>query len=331
MKIYVEMPKGFIRDSFLTEENIAYLESLGEVSWNELERHLTPEEFRDALEGVDVCVCGWGVPRFDGTVLEKADKLKLVAYTAGSVAGIVSEEMYSRGIRIVAGNDVFARTVAEAALAHMLLMLRRFPEYECRTIPGGWKPVDFRNESLFDNTIGIVGLGATSRHLLKMLQPFHPRILLYSGHTTPEEAAALGVEKATLEDIFSQCRIISLHTAKSTANHHLVGEALLRLMGQDAILINTARGALIDEEALLRHLRSGHIRASLDVYQHEPLPLDHPLRSLHNVHLQPHLAGPTMDQRPAAARIVLEDIRRFQNGESLFQEITQNRASTMTR
>lgn len=333
MKIYMAMPVGLVRDSFMTKENIEMLESLGEVTWNESSDPLTPEVLRDALVDVDICVCGWGCPKFTEEVLEKANKLKLIAYTAGTVSRIVSDEMYARGIRIVCGNEVFARTVAEGTLTHMLYMVRRFSEYEMRTVEGGWKPANFKTESLFDQTIGIVGYGAISRNLIEMLKPFNAKIKLFSKHTSEEQAAAIGVQKASLEEIFSTCRVISLNTAKNPANFHMINDSLLSLMQDGAILVNTARGDLIDEEALAKHLQTGRIRASLDVYEIEPPVPEHPFWKIpvETLHMQPHLGGPTMDQRSAAARFVFEDIIRFQKGEPLQNEITAARSQTMSK
>ena len=179
MKIYVEMPKGKTTDTFMTAENIALLESLGEVTWNESENHLTPEQLRDALEGVDVCVCGWGVPKFDEVVLAKADKLRHIAYVAGSVANLVTDEMYEKGIRVSCGNEGFAESVAEGAMAHILASLRRLKEYDARkTTTPWWDPNDFAPERLIEQTVGIVGYGAIARHLLKMLKPFRVKVKL---------------------------------------------------------------------------------------------------------------------------------------------------------
>lgn len=334
MKIYVSMPRGQTTDSFFTKENIELLESLGEVTWNQeqSERRISPEALRDALEGVDVLFCSWGCPPLTAEILEKADKLKLVCYTAGSVGKLVTDEMYDKGIRVVGGNEAFAISVAEGTMTHILASQRSFGEFECRNIPGGWKTASTSTKSLLGKTVGIVGYGAISRHLLTMLKPFKVKIKLFSNHTTQEQAAALGVQKADLEEIFSTCDIVSLHCAKSEKNHHLVNDALLSIMKQDALLVNTSRGDVIDEEALVRHIKSGHIRASLDVYEHEPLPADHPLRDLGwRVNLQPHLGGPTMDYRYAAARLVIDDLKRFQNGEPLENEILPWRAQMMTK
>lgn len=331
MNILVEMPRGYVTDTFLTPENIRRLEALGNVTWNQSEQHMSREEFRDALAGVDVCVCGWGVPRFDSYVLEKADRLKLVAYTAGSVSKVVSDDMYNKGIRIVCGNEAFGQSVAEGTIAYMLASLRRIPEMRKHMQTQGWRPERYLTESISDQTIGLVGLGAVSRYLIEMLKPFHVHIKLYSKHTSPESAEKMGVELAELEDIFSTCKIVSLHCARSPANYHLVNDRLLSMMQPNALLINTARGDIIDEAALVRHLEQEHIRAVLDVYEVEPLPLDSPLRGQKNALLIPHMGGPAIDRRPYCAKLVLEDIERLQKGQALENEITPSRANTMTK
>lgn len=332
MKILVAWKNG--RETFMTQENIDLLNSLGEVVWMEdEERKMDPAKLRDALEGIDVLLTGWGCCQLNEYVLEKADKLKFVAYTAGSVAHIVSDAMYAKGIRISAGNDVFARVVAEGTIAQMMYSLRLFAQSDMRVCHWKTNLGNYYNESLWEQRVGIVGYGAISRNLINMLKVFDAKIKLYSRHMTDEQAAALGVQKASLEEIFSTCRVISLNTAKSPENHHLVNDELLSLMEQDALLVNTARGDLIDEEALAKHLHSGHIRAALDVYEKEPPVDESPLWTVpaDRLHMMPHMAGPTIDQRPAAARIVIEDIARFQKGEPLQHEINASRAQTMTK
>ena len=326
---------NYKRESFLTEENLALLESLGEVVYlpDREAKRVDPDMMREALVDVDVLVCGWAVCRLDEYVLEKANKLKLVAYTAGSVAGVISDAMYAKGIRIVSGNEGFARVVAEATVAQMMYSLRKYAETDMRVCTWQNPNNEWQTESLWDQRVGIVGFGATSRNLINMLKVFNAKIKLFSRHMTEEEAAQLGVQKASLEEIFSTCRVISLNTSKTPQNHHLVNDELLSLMEQDALLVNTARGDLIDEEALAKHLLSGHIRAALDVYAKEPLVAESPLWKVpaDRLHMLPHMAGPTPDQRPACARLVIGDIARFQKGEPLQNEISASRSATMTR
>lgn len=331
MKILVEMPQGAVSASFLNEQNVAFIESLGDVIWNPRDRHFTPEEFRDALEDVDVCICGWGVPKFDEFVLEKAGNLKIIAYTAGSVARVVTDAVYEKGIHVLSGNEAFAICVAEGTVGYMIAALRDLRGNERLMQQNGWKPALFSNRTLLEKTVGIVGYGSISKYLLEMLKPFRVKILLYSNHTTEEEAQRLGVKKATLEEIFTACDIVSLHCARSPATYHLVNRQLLDRMKPGALIVNTSRGDVIDEQVLTEYLAAGKICAALDVFEKEPLAMDSPLRQLDNVYLQPHLGGPTMDYRCAAARLVLEDIRRYQLGQPMENEISRQRSAMMTK
>ena len=331
MRIFVASPAGATRNTFLTKENAEYLEKLGDVVWYESTTPISAQELRDALVDMDVCVCGWGTPRFDEFVLEKANKLKLISYLCGSVAGIVSDAMYERGIHVVSGNAVFAETLAEGTLAYIMTALRRIPEYTNAMQKNGWAPSGFYTQSIIGKTIGIIGLGATSRYLIEMLKPFNVHIKLFSRHLPETEAQCMGVEKAELEDIFSSCDIVSLHCARNAQNYHMVNDELLSKMKPGALLVNTARGDIIDESALAAHLKAGRIRAILDVYEIEPLPIDSELRHLDNCVLIPHMGGPTIDRRRDAARIALEDIENFKENLPLKHEVSRARAAQMTK
>lgn len=331
MNILIAMCDNAVTRSFLSDENLETLSQLGTVYWDHTVDTITPQWLRDHLPGMDVCVCGWGIPRFDANVLEKADQLKLVAYVAGSVFNVVSDEMYERGVRIVCGNEMFAQSVAEGTMAFMLASLRRIVSLDRQVHNGGWRNEMFSSEGLLEKTVGLVGYGAITRHLIPMLKPFHVKIKLFSKHMTEEEAQAIGVQKASLEEIFSTCKVVSLHCARSTENYHLVDRKLLQLLMPGALLVNTARGDIIDEAALADALATGRFHAVLDVYEQEPLPMDSPLRKLDNVILMPHTGGPTVDRRPACARVVIGDIARLQQGLPLENEIVSWRAKMMTK
>jgi len=330
MNIYVAIPEGDTRSTFLTDDNVAFLETLGRLTWNDTGDYLTPDQLAHALRDVDVLVCGWGTPSLTEDMLRYANRLKLVAYVCGSVANVATDAMYAKGIRILSGNEAFAVSVAEGTIAYMLCALRYIPFYVNHMRTEGWNSEKNYSYGLLGKTVGLVGYGAITRHLLGLLRPFGVKIKLYSGHMTAEEAAKLGVEKATLEEIFSTCEVVSLHCARNAQNYHLVDSRLLSLLRDGAVLINTARGDVIDEEALAREAATGRIRAMLDVYEEEPLRMDSPLRGMENVILMPHKGGPTQDKRRDAGRIVLEDIARFQKGEPLQNEISPSRAKMMT-
>lgn len=330
-KILVAMPEGDVRDSFFTREAIEAAEALGSVKWNGLGRHYTPEELRDALEVIDVCFTGWGVPRLTGHVLEKAKQLKVLAHTGGSVANICSVELYQAGVRVISGNDIYAKSVAEGVISYMLCALRRLPDYLAMTRDQGWHSGTWYNEGLLGQSLGLVGFGAISRYLLQMLKPFDMRVKVYSRYMSEEEAADLGVQKAGLEEIFDTCKIVSIHSANTPQNHHLINQGLLKRLQPGALFVNTARGMIVDEAALAEELKTGRFRAFLDVYQTEPLPGDSPLRSLENVYLMPHMAGPTIDRRPAVVKGLADDIASLMAGGGMDLEISEKRAAQMSQ
>lgn len=330
VEILVTIPKQQVFETFFDAENIRRLERIGHVRWNETGSQFTHEQLCEAIRGVDICVTGWGTPQLDEQVMECADRLRLLAHTGGSVNGYVSEALYARGVRVVSGNEVFAESVAESVIAYALASLRRIPFYSTGLAEGHW-PATFENRGLLERSVGIVGYGMIARYLVEMLRPFHCPIKVFSRHISPEELQRTGMTKADLPEIFQTCDIVSIHSGMTQENYHLVTEQLLDSMKPGALLINTARGAVIDEPALCRVLaRRPDLFAALDVYETEPLPADHPLTSLPNTLLMPHQGGPTIDRRLAVTRAVTEDIVRFLEEKPLRCEIKQSYAAKMS-
>lgn len=333
LKILVTMPKHRVFYTFFNEKLMKKLAEIGDVTWNESDsQQLTKEELAIRIKDIDICVTGWGTPPFDEEVLVNANKLRLIAHTGGSVNPYVTDAVYEKGIRVVSGNNVFAESVAESVIAYALAALRDIPKFSTDLQQGIW-PNGYYNEGLLNKKIGIVGYGMIARYTVEMLKVFHPdEILVYSRHIAQEELDRHGMRKAELAEIFATCDIVSLHSAMTPENYHLVTEELMDSMQDGALLINTARGGIIDEEALCRVLaRRNKLRAVLDVYKVEPLPAGHPLFDLNNVILMPHMGGPTVDRRLVVTRSVIEDMQRFLSGEPMRCEISQAYAQKMTR
>ena len=329
IKILVSIPDGEVRDSFFSEEQRVRLERLGCVEWNANAEQYGEEELAEKLRGVDICISGWGNTPFHEKTLKYADKLKLIAHIGGSVRPMVGDAAFERGIRVCSGNRVFAESVAEGVLAYMLCSLRRIGEYEARMAAGEW-PSLIGTRGLLGRSVGLVGYGMIAEYLVKFLKPFGCRIMVSSRHISAEELAEAGIEAAAAEVIFRTCDIVSLHSSLTARTKHSIGADLLNSMKDGALLVNTARGALIDEEALVSVLQERPVWAALDVFETEPLPMDSPLRECERVLLMPHAAGPTADRRYVVTSHVLDDIGRFLNGEPLDCEIDFARAGTMT-
>lgn len=329
IKILVSIPDGEVRDSFFSEELRERLERLGCVEWNANTEQYGEEELAEKLRGVDICISGWGNTPFHEKTLKYADKLKLIAHIGGSVRPMVGDVAFERGIRVCSGNRGFAESVAEGVLTYMLCSLRKIGEYEARMAAGEW-PSLIGTRGLLGRSVGLVGYGMIAEYLVKFLKPFGCRIMVSSRHISAEELAEAGIEAAAAEEIFRTCDIVSLHSSLTARTKHSIGADLLNSMKDGALLVNTARGALIDEEALVSVLQERPVWAALDVFETEPLPMDSPLRECERVLLMPHAAGPTADRRYVVTSHVLDDIGRFLNGEPLDCEIDFARAGTMT-
>ncbi len=321
MKILVTIPDGDIKDTFYTEKSKAAVESLGEVIYNPLGRQYTPEELRDALVGIDVCITSWETPKLTEEVLSRADKLKIVAHGAGSVAPYVSEAVFDKNIHVLTGNPVFAESVAEGCIAYIMCSYRNLERHIMQMRCGAWKEPNPKNRGIMDRSIGLVGFGLIAKNFVRMLAPFHMDIKIYSSHMSEEEARSYGATKASLDEIFSTCDIISMHAAASPERYHMIKYEHFSKMKDGALFINTARSSLIDQDALEKVMETGRVSAVLDVFEGEPPAPDWKMRSMPNVILLPHMGGPTIDRREAVILEVVRDIKCVWEGR--IEDVTE--------
>lgn len=331
MKILVTVGDGEVKDSFFTPRAKAALEALGEVEYNDTGRQaFTKEELIAHIKDVDILVTGWKTPRIDEDVLKAANRLRIHAHTGGTVATMICKEEYDRGILVLSGNDIFARSVAEGCLAYTLMALRKLYDDVSSMKQKGWRRIPGQNGGLIGKKIGIIGYGAIAKYYIGLLQWFQPEILVVSKYITQEEASGLGVRIAAAEEAFETCDIISLHAALNEENRGSVTGDLLRRIKPGALFVNTARAGIVDEEAMMRELRTGRFQAVLDVYHKEPLPPDSELRSMENVLLFPHMAGPTFDMREKVTLKLAEDIKAILEGREYEDFIPYDYAVRMT-
>ena len=333
MKFLITLGKDERFETFFPKENRALAESLGEVIWNEGEAQWSQAEAAEKIGDADVYVTGWDCPRLDETILDKAKNLKLMVHLCGTVVPYASDAVWDRGVRVISGNDIMAESVAEATVAYILTAQRRIPFYHRRfTEKRIWREGGEFTDSLIGKTIGLVSYGAIAKHLVRMLSPFRVKIKVYDIAPLPEkDKTAYGLTEASLEEIFSTCDIVSLHTPLYDATYHMIDDRLLSLLKKDALLVNTARGGLVDNEALVRHLKSKDFRAIIDVYEEEPPRADHPLFDCENAILIPHLGGPTVNLRAYMAEVLLKEASAYTKGEGdLPHEITKEMKNRMS-
>jgi len=269
-----------------------------EVIENSTERQMTAAEVLARIGDCDAVITGWGSPAFSREALDAAPRLKLVAHTAGSVKGLFSDELVRevlipRGINVYSGANGIALNVAEATIGLMILATRRWVEHSAAFSEKKRGGADFSRNAQFltGATVGLVSASLVGRHVLRVLQPFECRILIYDPFLSPEAARSLGAELTDLDTLFERSDIVSLHAPKLPATDNMIGAAQLAKLRDGGVFVNTSRGSVVDHDALLAECRTGRIVAALDVTEPEPLPPDSEFWTLPNVILLPHIAG----------------------------------------
>lgn len=331
-KILVQIPRNLVNE-FFSSETMNEFHALGEVVWNPYDRSFTDEELKERMKGIHTVITTWRTAAITQEVLKEADQLAVIAHMAGSVKPVLPEPdgIYDRGIRVLNSNYAIGVSVSESALAMILALGHNIVQVD-RLMRSGLTSKNRSMETfeLRGKTVGLVGLGMVAREVIKLLQPFGVRILGYDPFVTQETAKQLQVELAGLHELISQSDIISLHAPKVPETHEMIGKQELALIKDGAMLINTARGDIIDEAALVEELRKKRFYAGLDVFVVEPLAADSELRQLDNVIVRPHLAGVNPDSRLRIGKLMVEDLKRLYNGEPTLYEVKKEQLAIMT-
>jgi len=243
------------------------------------------------------------------------------------VCGIIPTSIYARGITLCHAAPIIADSVAEFCISLELLWLRR-PHIMDRQLKAGvpWREVgQFTGSLLAARRVGLVGSGYVAQRHIRLLLAFGATVRVADPYLSAERAAELGVERASLEEVFGESDIIAIHAPKTTETHHLITADLLVRIKPDAILIQNARSWVVDQEALLRELQTGRFVAAIDVFDQEPQPPDSPFFALDNVIVTPHAAGHSRDSHERQGLAMVEEIERFSRSEPLRYAIAAER------
>jgi len=277
------------------------------------------------LRGFDALVANRERTRFTRELLEQLCDVRIIAQTGGHAYHIDLAAAERQGIVVAKAAGGFSTGAAELAIGLAIALMRRIPEADAAVRSGSW-PATLGHE-LYGKTMGIVGFGHVGRHVAKIADAFGMRVLACSPHLADELAKSAWVEACALDDLLRDSDVVSVHAALTPQTRRLIDARRLGLMKPTAYVVNTARGPIIEEMALIEALAKRTIAgAALDVFDTEPLPPGHPLTALPNVILTPHLGWPT-DRRyaqfaQAAADVLLayldgRDVPRFTSGHSM--------------
>ncbi len=316
------------RNMVINQKAIDYFKSLGEVSFNT--GGTGAESVAGTAEGADIAITSWGNTAIDGQILSRCPNLKLLAHAAGSVKPVISDDLWEKGVRVLSCACPLGEGVAETALGFTISASKNFYNLNTSLHNGGWNEGKENIRELFDLKIGVLGFGWAGRHYIKLLQGFYVDVYCYDPFVNTETMQKQGAEKAELDWILKNCDIISIHVPGIPATHHMINRETLSFMKRDAVLINTARGSVIDETALYEHMAAGNLKyACIDVFDPEPPAKDNRLFTLNNVIATPHLAGLAQNGLKRIGTFLSEETENFLKGLPMRGEVTREMIAKM--
>lgn len=273
---------------------------------------------REPIATADVLLTGWGSPRIDAAALELMPALRLVAHAAGTVKAHVDPVCWERGVQVTTAAAANAVPVVEFALAQIILagkdVLGATHRYSAGLPRPAEAPVPVGN---YGRTVGIIGASTIGRGVLQRLRTFDLVRVVADPTITADEARQLGAELVGLDELMSLADVVSLHAPLLPSTVGMIGATQLACLKDGATFINTARGILVDHEALRRELATGRISAILDVSDPEPLGPHDPLFAMPNVQLTPHIAGSTGNELHRMTALALDEVENFAAGRPL--------------
>jgi len=285
-----------------------------------------PKAFADT----EVLVSGWGCPALDAELLAAMPNLATVLYGAGSIKRVMTDAAWDRGVRVTTAYAMNAIPVAEFTVSQAVFCLKWGYQHlrdMKKTKAGGRKA---GTPGAYGSTVGLVALGMIGRLVCERLKSYDVDVIAYDPFCSAGDAAALGVNLVSIEDVFRKSDVVSLHLPWLPETEKMITGELVASMRDHASLLNTARGAVVDEDGLIAVLQKRpDLVAVLDVTHPEPPVPDSPLWELDNVVLLPHIAGSTDGETPRMGRCMVDELDRYLAGKSFRWEVDRERFKTM--
>ena len=279
-----------------------------EIRQGNAERRYREDELIDALQ--DVCALAiTSRERITARVIDNAPALRVIGKSGARPTNVDADAALRRGIELVWSPYANVQSVAEMTLALMLLVVKRIPEVVERLRGGGWRSYEILGRELSSMTVGLVGLGNVGLAVARMLRAIGARVVGFDPGVPREKAAEQGVEWLELAEVFARSEVVSLHCELNEETHAMIGSEAFAAMREGVYLVNTARGPLVDAQALLAALASGRVAAAaVDVFTSEPVPAGDPLVGHPRIVATPHVSAFTTEAIHRETSQVLEDI-----------------------
>lgn len=297
---------------YLEEEHIRKLQSLGNLKIFK-EPPETPDDLKLRIEAADIVIVGWSKLAKD--VINSAKKLKMISIWATSCHYADVQAAKEREIVVTHVPSYATEAVAEHAFALLLAAARRLLSADKHVRKGGfdWRP--FGGIELRGKTLGVIGTGSIGCRVAEIAKAFEMQILGYDKYPNMKRAKELGMKYVDLHTLLKESDFISLHVALTSETERLIGKKEFEIMKSGAVIVNTSQGKVIDEEALIKALKSGRVScAGLDVFEDEPPPKDNPLFELSNAILTPHVGFHTVEAVKRCSDICIDNVVKYLEG-----------------
>ncbi|MBB6485460.1 hydroxyacid dehydrogenase [Rhizobium lusitanum] len=317
----------------LPDTLIQRLDTMGRVLDAAPMQRFDDERAAKLLAETEILITGWGAPTIDVAALARAPHLKLVVHAAGTVKGLLGKSLFDRGISVSHAAQANALPVAEFTLAAIIFAGKKVFQFRYFYVAdrNRARTLAMQADAIgnYRRTVGIIGASRIGRRVIELLSPFNYRVLLYDPMVSDAEAAQMGVDKTELDGLMASADIVSLHAPSLPATRHMIDAHRLSLMKEGATFINTARGALVDEAALIAVLKTGRIDAIIDVTDPEIPEAASAFYDLPNVFLTPHIAGAVGLERTRLGEMAVDEAIRFIEGKPLLYEIRREDMARM--
>jgi phosphoglycerate dehydrogenase-like enzyme len=313
--VYVQRA-GAWYPKYMSQDNLARLGAFATVATGEAgEEPLSPEQLVDAMQGAVAILSLNGIGATDITddVLKQVGTVKLAVMSHwwhGSHDK--ARQMWQRaGVEVIDASDGNTEAVAEWTVAAALMGVRRLLEYD-RLLKDGssWADALLEAGLLCESVVGLIGLGRIGRHVAGLFRNLGAEVIGYDAYVSPDQAEQMGVRMVGLQELISTADVVSFHLPVTDETRGMFGAEELSWIKDGAVVVNSARAALFDDAAFMAEVSKNRFTAFLDVFATEPLPVDHPLRSMGNVYISPHIAGSSRAMCVRCARIAIDTLKQ---------------------
>ncbi len=326
-----------VRNNYLAPAQIERLDTLAHWDWFPCEgggiydtntNSEVAEALQSRLSTIDGLVLCHGAPTITARMMATAPQLRIIGELEGDrfASRIDLDAAWERGIRTVDTTNGSSYPVAEWALGLILNATRNAGAQFRAMVTGedGWHRDELHRAPgmLTGKRVGLIGCGHMGRRLLELLRPFQVELWVYDPYLPREMAEALGFTQTSLANVMAHCNVVVCLAPLTPKTEGLIGKSELELLRPRSVLVNVSRGGVIDSDALVERLRRGDIFAGLDVFEPEPIPLDHPIQELPNVFLSPHIGWYSGEQYPQFFRLMVDELERFFAGHETWFDLT---------